>query len=62
MKKGVVSPYLVPAATFVDPVLTVSMPPAVTAGTGLDALTHCIEAYTNRFAHCHGDKRRGAWP
>lgn len=51
LKKGVVSPYLVPDATFVDPVLTVSMPPSVTAGTGLDALTHCIEAYTNKFAH-----------
>jgi len=47
----VVSPFLGPDATLVDPVLTVSMPPAVTAGTGLDALTHCIEAYTNRFAH-----------
>jgi alcohol dehydrogenase class IV len=51
LKKAVVSPHLVPDATFVDPVLTVSMPPAVTAGTGLDALTHCIEAYTNRFSH-----------
>jgi len=51
LKKGVISPHLVPDAAFVDPVLTVSMPPAVTAGTGLDALTHCIEAYTNKFAH-----------
>jgi len=51
LKQGVISPYLVPDATFVDPMLTVSMPPAVTAGTGLDALTHCIEAYTNRFSH-----------
>lgn len=50
-KKGVISRYLVPDATFVDPMLTVTMPPAVTAGTGLDALTHCIEAYTNRFSH-----------
>jgi len=47
----VVSPYLVPDASFVDPMLTLSVPPAVTAATGLDALTHCIEAYTNRFAH-----------
>jgi alcohol dehydrogenase class IV len=51
MKKGVVSPFLVPDAAFVDAELTVSVPPAVTAATGLDALTHCIEAYTNRFAH-----------
>ncbi len=51
MKKGVVSPWLVPDAAFVDAELTLSVPPAVTAATGLDALTHCIEAYTNRFAH-----------
>ncbi len=51
MKKGVISPHLVPDAAFVDPALTVGMPPAVTASTGLDALTHCIEAYANRQAH-----------
>jgi len=51
MKKGVVSPWLVPDAAFIDAELTLSVPPAVTAMTGLDALTHCIEAYTNKFAH-----------
>lgn len=51
LKKGVVSPHLVPDAAFIDPSLTLSVPPAVTAATGLDALTHCIEAYANRFAH-----------
>ncbi len=51
LKKGVVSPHLVPDAAFVDPLLTLSVPPAVTAATGLDALTHCIEAFANRFAH-----------
>ncbi|MDR3793437.1 MAG: iron-containing alcohol dehydrogenase [Terracidiphilus sp.] len=51
IKKGVVSPFLVPDAAFVDAELTLSVPPAVTAATGLDALTHCIEAYTNKFAH-----------
>ncbi len=51
LKKGVVSPSLVPDAAYVDPALTLSLPPAVTAATGVDALTHCIEAYANRFAH-----------
>ena len=51
LKKGVVSPHLVPDAAFVDPQLTISVPPTITAATGLDALTHCIEAYANRQAH-----------
>jgi alcohol dehydrogenase len=51
LKKGVVSPHLVPDAVFIDPWLTLSVPPAVTAATGLDALTHCIEAYANKIAH-----------
>ncbi len=51
LKKGVISPHLVPDAAFVDPLLTLSVPPAVTAATGLDALTHCIEAFANNFAH-----------
>lgn len=46
LKRGVISPYLVPDAAFVDPNLTRSVPPMMTAYTGLDALTHCIEAYT----------------
>src|SRR6187455_2193873 len=49
-KKGIISPYLVPDIVFVDPLLTVSVPPAITAATGLDALTHCLEAYTNKFS------------
>lgn len=50
LKKGIVSDYLYPAAAVVDPALTTGLPPRVTAYTGMDALTHCIEAYTNRFA------------
>jgi len=50
-KKGIISPFLVPDLVLVDPVLTSSVPPSVTAATGLDALTHCIEAYTNKFSN-----------
>ena len=50
-KKGIISPYLVPDVVIVDPLLTVSVPPSITAATGIDALTHCLEAYTNKFAH-----------
>ena len=49
-KKGIISPFLVPDSVYVDPLLTISVPPAITAATGLDALTHCLEAYTNKFA------------
>ena len=49
-KKGIISPFLVPDIVYVDPLLTITVPPAITAATGLDALTHCLEAYTNKFA------------
>jgi len=51
LKKGIVSPYLIADAAYVDPKLTITVPAKVTADTGMDALTHCIEAYTNKFAH-----------
>lgn len=50
-KKAVISPHLVPDAAFVDPALTVGAPREVTAASGIDALTHCIETYANRQAH-----------
>lgn len=49
-KKGIISKFLVPDIVYVDPLLTISVPPAITAATGIDALTHCMEAYTNKFA------------
>jgi alcohol dehydrogenase class IV len=51
LKKGVVSKFLVPDVAIVDPELTITLPPEITAATGMDAMTHCIEAYTNRHAH-----------
>ena len=50
-KVGVISPFLVPDAAYIDPALTVSVPASVTAATGIDALAHCLEAYANNFAH-----------
>jgi alcohol dehydrogenase class IV len=38
---------MLPAVALVDPTLTLSMPPAVTAATGLDALTQCLEPYVS---------------
>ena len=45
LKKGIVSPTLFPEVAIVDPKLTIGLPPSVTAFTGMDALTHAIEAY-----------------
>jgi alcohol dehydrogenase class IV len=51
LKKAVVSPYIFPTVAIVDPLLTVSMPPAVTSSSGIDALTHAIETYTSNNAN-----------
>ncbi|MFT4302774.1 MAG: iron-containing alcohol dehydrogenase [Desulfovibrio sp.] len=50
LKKGIVSPYLYPSCALLDPELTVGLPAAVTAATGMDALIHAIEAYTSKNA------------
>src|SRR5437667_2033283 len=46
MKVGILSNYLRPRVAVVDPLMTVSCPPKVTADSGIDALTHAIEAFT----------------
>ncbi|WP_372875952.1 iron-containing alcohol dehydrogenase [Pseudomonas sp.] len=46
-KQGVVSPLLLPDLALLDADLTLGLPPAVTAATGIDAMVHAIEAYTS---------------
>lgn len=47
LKKGIVSHFLFPDVSILDPVLTIGLPPEITASTGMDALVHAIEAYTS---------------
>ncbi|MBD0416737.1 iron-containing alcohol dehydrogenase [Oryzicola mucosus] len=44
-KSTIASPYLIPNAAICDPELTLKLPASLTAATGMDAVTHCIEAY-----------------
>ena len=50
LKTPVVDPKLVPRMAALDPLLMAGMPPAVTADTGMDALTHAVESYLSRNA------------
>ncbi|MHA8058526.1 iron-containing alcohol dehydrogenase [Aquirufa nivalisilvae] len=55
-KKILFSPKLLAKTIFADPLLTMDLPPAVTAATGMDALTHNLEAYVAKMSHplCEG--------
>lgn len=50
-KKVIFHPKFLPAVTICDPELTVGMPKVITAGTGMDAFAHCLEAYSSPFYH-----------
>jgi alcohol dehydrogenase class IV len=51
VKKIIFHPKMLPAIVIEDPQLTVGLPPHVTAATGMDALSHCLEAYCSPFYH-----------
>ncbi|WP_080848760.1 iron-containing alcohol dehydrogenase [Cytobacillus gottheilii] len=50
IKRGIVSPYYLPDTAIIDPVLTISCPPMVSAASGVDAFTHAIESYVSKKA------------
>ena len=50
-KKVIFHPKMMPKIVICDPELTIGMPSVVTAGTGMDALAHCLEAYSADFYH-----------
>ncbi|MEX0971394.1 MAG: iron-containing alcohol dehydrogenase [Paracoccaceae bacterium] len=51
VKKIIFHPKVLPTVVIVDPELTVGMPKAITAGTGMDAFAHCLEAYCTTYYH-----------
>jgi alcohol dehydrogenase len=50
-KKIIFHPRMMPKTAILDPEVTVGLPPHLTAGTGMDALAHCLEAYCAPFYH-----------
>ncbi|MCK4818398.1 iron-containing alcohol dehydrogenase, partial [bacterium] len=54
-KKGVVSPFLIPDLVILDPELTLSLSPKITAETGIDAFTHAIECFICKKANAMSD-------
>ncbi|KGE00837.1 iron-containing alcohol dehydrogenase [Rhizobium sp. YS-1r] len=51
VKKIIFHPRMLPGVVICDPELTVGMPGVITAGTGMDAFAHCLEAYCSPFYH-----------
>ena len=51
VKKIIFHPKVLPSVVIADPELTMGMPKAITAGTGLDAFAHCVEAYSSPHYH-----------
>jgi alcohol dehydrogenase len=50
-KKIIFHPKMLPQIAILDPSLTINLPKGITAGTGMDALAHCLEAYSSPFYH-----------
>ena len=50
-KKIIFHPKMLPQIAILDPSLTLNLPKSITAGTGMDALAHCIEAYSSPYYH-----------
>ena len=50
-KRGVSSPLILPDLAVLDPAITIGLPPAITAATGVDAMVHAIEAYASKSAN-----------
>ena len=50
-KKIIFHPKILPHSVICDPELTLGLPPSITAGTGLDALAHCVEAFSSPHLH-----------
>ncbi|KTD42475.1 iron-containing alcohol dehydrogenase [Legionella quateirensis] len=51
IKKIIFHPGMLPAIVIMDPELTLGLPPSLTAATGMDALSHCLEAYCATYYH-----------
>jgi alcohol dehydrogenase len=51
VKKIIFHPKVLPSVVIADPELTIGMPPKITAGTGMDAFAHCLEAFCSPYFH-----------